>query len=101
LHFLLTHPTGQEDSTNKWQAIPRFRVPGGQEVTNLEMAQAIAERLDEQLHYILVDATSIRPGYDKHYPGPDDSLTRLGFKPPLGLWDGLDWIKAVRTATAP
>lgn len=90
--FILTNPTEHEGSAEKWRAIPKFLLPGGQEVTNLEMAQAIAKRLGKQLNYELVDVTSVRPGYDSRYPGPDDFLTRLGFTPPLNLWDGLEWI---------
>lgn len=93
LLFLLTKFTESNKADRKWQAVPKFRLPGGQEVTNLEMAQAVAKRLGKQLKYKLVEATDIRPGYDRHYPGPDDSLIRLGFVPPLNLWDGLEWIK--------
>gem|GEM_PF-5910035 len=92
--FLLTKFRESNKTSGKWQTVPRFSLPGGQEVTNLEMAQAIAKRLGKQFEYKLVEATDIRPGYDRHYPGPDDSLIRLGFVPSLSLWDGLEWIKS-------
>lgn len=64
---------------------PRFNLPGGEEVSNLEMAVRIANLLGTQLTYHYVDAESIRPGYDTFYPETDGLLTRLGWTPPYDL----------------
>jgi dTDP-glucose 4,6-dehydratase len=93
LYFILTLPSQKEESAEKQKMVPIYQLPGGREITNLEMAQAIAKRLGKRLNYKLVEAEDIRPGYDLCYPGPDDSLSKLGFVPPLSLWDGLEWIR--------
>lgn len=71
---------------------PRFSIPGGEELDNLEMAQLIAKLVGKKLRYKLVDAESIRPGYDEFYAETDGALTTLGYKPPLTLEQGLTWL---------
>ncbi len=70
----------------------RFNLPGGEELDNLEIAYLIAEILDRPLKHTLVDAESIRPGYDQFYPHAEGQLTKLGWTPPITLREGLKWI---------
>ncbi len=63
----------------------RFNLPGGEQLDNLQMAQKIAECLGKELHYTLLDAESVRPGYDSFYPKTEGILTRVGWVPPYDL----------------
>lgn len=73
---------------------PRFNMPGGEELDNLEMAQLVAKLMGKKLKYKLVDAEAIRPGYDEFYAETDGALTELGYKPPQTLEQGLKWLSA-------
>jgi len=68
----------------------RFNLPGGTELDNLEMAQLVAKLLKKPLRYRLVDAESVRPGYDKFYPASEGELSRLGWKPKYKLEECLE-----------
>ena len=72
----------------------RYNMSGGTELDNLEMAQLIAKIIGKPLKYELVDAESIRPGYDQFYAKTDGSLSESGWVPPLTLEEGLRWLKA-------
>jgi dTDP-glucose 4,6-dehydratase len=64
----------------------RYSLPGGEELDNLEMAQLIASIMGRELKHELVDAETVRPGYDQFYPRTDGGrLIDLGFKPPVTL----------------
>lgn len=67
----------------------RFNLPGGEEVDNLEMANRIALLLGKPLNCHLVDAESVRPGYDEFYPRTEGALTAFGWTPPFDLTDEL------------
>lgn len=71
----------------------RFNVRGEREVSNLEMAQMIADILGKELHYELVDHHASRPGHDPRYALDDTKLRRLGWTPPVSLQESL--VKAV------
>lgn len=71
----------------------RYNLPGGRELDNFEMAQLIADLLGKPLHYKLVDAETIRPGYDTFYAKTSGALEKLGWKPPQTLEQGLQWLK--------
>jgi dTDP-glucose 4,6-dehydratase len=70
----------------------RYNLAGGKELDNLEMAQLIASLLDRPLKYKLLDAESLRPGYDQFYAKTDGALRQLGWAPPLTLEEGLQWV---------
>lgn len=76
LHHILPNSTGRP---------VRFNLPGGHELDNLEMAELIAALLNKPLHYQLVDAETVRPGYDQFYPETEGKLTQLGWTPPFDL----------------
>lgn len=71
----------------------RYNMTGGTELDNLEMAQLVAKLLDKPLKYELVDAESVRPGYDQFYAKTEGALSDNGWVPPLNLEEGLSWIK--------
>jgi dTDP-glucose 4,6-dehydratase len=72
----------------------RYSLPGGQELDNLQMAHIIAGKLGiKNLSYKLVDAETVRRGYDQFYPKTDGRLTKLGWNPPMTLEEGLEWIQ--------
>lgn len=83
LLFILEHELVASDRP------PRFNLPGGEELNNLELAQLVAESLGKRLLYDLVDVASIRPGYDEFYARTDGALQVMGWKPIISLRDAL------------
>lgn len=73
---------------------PRYSLPGGEQMDNLEMAQLIAEILGRKLKYRIKEVKTLRPTYDQFYAeSNDDKLSEYGWRPPCTLRDGLRWIK--------
>lgn len=70
----------------------RYSLGGGKELDNLEMAQLIAKILKKPLKYQLVDAETIRPGYDESYAKTSSNLEKIGWHPIETLEEGLSWI---------
>lgn len=68
---------------------PRFSLPGGEELDNLEFAILVAESLGKELNFHRVDVGSIRPGYDEFYARTDGELAQIGWKPIISLRDAL------------
>lgn len=71
------------DRPDKWHIV------GEREVSNLEMAEMIADMLGKPLNYRLVDFHSSRPGHDLRYALDAAKLTAEGWQPPVGLDDSL------------
>lgn len=69
-----------------------YSLPGGTELDNLEMAQLVAKTLGKELKYKLIDANTVRSGYDGYYPKTDKHMKDLGYAPPLTLEEGLKWL---------
>ena len=67
----------------------RFNVVGPDRVSNLQLAQNVAELVGRPLKYELVDFHSARPGHDPHYGLDPDKLTMAGWKPPVPLAESL------------
>lgn len=72
--------------------LTRYAINGGEELTNLEMAEKIAKLLGKELKYDTVDAGAVRPGYTRHLIGTGIRLETLGWKPPQTLEEGLSWV---------
>lgn len=85
LLFILQHVTPNMDHDRP----DTFSLSGGQRLSNLGMAQVVANLLGKELHYNLVEADTFLPGYDAHYDYSDTKLEKLGWKPKQGLKDGL------------
>ena len=73
----------------------RFNVVGEEEIDNLSMAQIIAEMMNKELKYELVDFHTTRPGHDRRYALDGSKLKDAGWKAPLSFVDSLqktiDW----------
>lgn len=63
----------------------RFNIVGERQISNLGIAQMIAQILGKELKYKLVDAHSSRPGHDLHYGLSGDKLKELGYEYPVNL----------------
>lgn len=73
-------------------SLVRYDVPGGEELTNLEMAQRIAKFMGKELKYETVEAQSVRPGYTRHLTTNGVGLDTLGWHPVQTLDDCLEQI---------
>ncbi len=63
----------------------KFNVSGDAEYSNLEWAQKIADILDKDLTYQLVDSAISRPGYDSRYGLNSSKLSESGWVAPYDL----------------
>lgn len=61
----------------------RFNIVGDVEVDNLELAKLVADMLDKELDYELVDFHSARPGHDRRYALDGTKLKALGWIAPV------------------
>jgi dTDP-glucose 4,6-dehydratase len=61
----------------------------GEEMTNLELAQLIADEIGKPLHYEMVSFHETRPGHDLRYALDGSKLAAMGWTPPLSLQDSL------------
>lgn len=69
--------------------IGRFNVVGEYEISNLELAQKVADILGKELRYELVDFHSSRPGHDLRYALDGSKMAALGWKAPLSFDESL------------
>ena len=63
----------------------RFNIVGERRISNLEIAEKIAEIMGKKLDYELVDFHSGRPGHDPNYGLDGTRLANLGYKFPVNL----------------
>lgn len=68
----------------------KFNFPGQKQVSNLELAQYIANRVNKDLNYELVDFHSNRPGHDLLYRLDGSKLFGMGFNYPVDFDKSLD-----------
>lgn len=68
----------------------RYNVRGEREVNNLEMAEMIADIMGKQFRYELVDHHASRPGHDPRYALDDTKLRKMGWTPPMPLFESLE-----------
>lgn len=67
----------------------RFNIVGERKISNLDIARMIAEIMNKELNFELVDAHSSRPGHDLHYGLDGDKLSEHGYKYPTNLADSM------------
>lgn len=72
----------------------KYNIVGDKEVSNLEMAQTIADILGKELKYTMTDFHSERPGHDLRYGLDGTLLKELGWVPPVDYENSL--IKTVQ-----
>lgn len=68
----------------------KYNIVGEKEVSNLELAQLIADILGKPLKYEIVDFHSSRPGHDLRYALDGYKLEQMGFKIPLSFEKSLE-----------
>ena len=61
----------------------------GEEYSNLEIAKIIAEVIEKELHYNMVDFHSERPGHDLRYALDGNKLKEIGFEYKLDTKESL------------
>lgn len=81
IHFLLEDKFEQRD---------KYNIVGEREVTNLELAQTIANILGKELKYKFVDFHSSRPGHDLRYALDGAKMEKLGWRIPLTFEESLE-----------
>jgi dTDP-glucose 4,6-dehydratase len=62
-----------------------YNLTGEKEISNLEMAQTIANVMGKELDYELVDFHSSRPGHDLRYGLDGSKMDNMGWKMPVGF----------------
>lgn len=67
----------------------RYNVVGDKQVSNLELAQTIANLMGETLDYDLVDFHSKQPGHDLHYGLDGSKLSKAGWVSPSSFEDSM------------
>lgn len=72
----------------------KINVPGQVELDNLKISEMIANIMDIPFKYELVEAESVRPGYDRRYSVDGSRIMELGWRPPLDFTEAL--IKTVK-----
>lgn len=74
---------------NNGQIGEKYNISGEKEVSNLDLAQFIANTLQKDLNYEMVDFHSSRPGHDLRYGLDGSKLYELGWKLPLSFEESL------------
>jgi len=58
----------------------KYNIAGGEDVSNLVVAQSVARILGKPLHYRQVNPTDVRPGFDVRYGLCGERMAHLGWK---------------------
>lgn len=66
-----------------------YNIAGDKQLTNLELAQTIANLMGRELKYKIVDSHTARPGHDPHYGLDDSKLKSMGWSPPVSFEESL------------
>lgn len=78
----------------------RFNIVGSEEKSNLDVAVLVAEAMGVPVRYKWVDFHSSRPGHDRRYALSGARLAAAGWKPSIGLEEGLcRMVKSSRLAS--
>jgi dTDP-glucose 4,6-dehydratase len=75
----------------------KFNISGGREISNLELAQKIADLLHKPLKYEMVDFCPERPKHDMRYAVDARELLLAGWKEEVSFEEGLE--RVVRSET--
>jgi len=67
----------------------KYNISGEREVSNLEMAQMIADAMGKTLNYEMIDFHCNRPGHDLRYGLDGSKLIDMGFNLPINFEDSL------------
>lgn len=80
VHFLLEN----------FEQRDKYNIVGEAELTNLELAQKIADIMGKELKYEMVDFHSSRPGHDLRYALDGGKMDRMGWKTPKTVDESLE-----------
>lgn len=75
VHFLL----------DKFQQREKYNIVGEKELSNLELAQRIADAMGKKLIYEIVDFHSSRPGHDLRYSLDGYKMRSIGWETPMTI----------------
>ena len=93
--FIIKNTVPHKHSPNAVDKPDRYNITSDDKLSNLELAQAIAEAMGKDLRYEYVDHHTTRPGHDRHYSLDGTKLKELGWNQPLSFKDSLkntvDW----------
>jgi dTDP-glucose 4,6-dehydratase len=67
----------------------KYNISGEKEVSNLELAQLIAETVGKELKYEMIDFHSSRPGHDLRYGLDGSKIYNLGWNPKFNFKESL------------
>lgn len=70
---------------DKYEQRDRYNIVGEKELTNLEVAEKIAEIMEKPLKYEIVDFHSSRPGHDLRYSLDGTKLRNMGYIIPMTI----------------
>ena len=87
--FILKNTTPKLHSPSTIDKPDRYHIAGDKQVDNLELAQLIADLMDKELKYKIVDFHRVRMGHDKHYGLDDSKLRKLGWSSPVSFEESL------------
>ena len=68
----------------------KYNIVGEKEIDNLALAQTIANILNKELNYQMVDFHSSRPGHDLRYALDGTKMKEMGWQLPLNLEQSLE-----------
>lgn len=67
----------------------RYHIAGDKQVDNLELAQMIADLMEKELKYKIIDFHSTRPGHDPHYGLNAEKIKSLGWESSVSFEESL------------
>ena len=74
---------------DKYEQREIYNIVGEKELSNLELAQMIADIMAAKLKYEIVDFHSSRPGHDLRYALDGSKLENMGYKIPMSVDEAL------------
>ena len=84
IHFLLVNKFKSKVDYGGAKC-PKFNIVGSEELSNLNLAQIIANCQNKELKYEMVDFHSSRPGHDLRYSLSGEKMKKLGWQPSIKL----------------
>jgi dTDP-glucose 4,6-dehydratase len=76
--------------TDKGKTGEKYNIVGEREISNLELAELIAQKIGKPLKYEMVDFHSSRPGHDLRYALDGSKMKEMGWDLPLNLEESLE-----------
>jgi dTDP-glucose 4,6-dehydratase len=87
--FIIQNVTPARYTENGARVPTRFNITSGDKVSNLCLAEIVAETMGKPLKPEFVDYHSSRPGHDVSYGLDASRLKALGWKAPVGFYEGV------------